>query len=68
MLTKILINWKTSFAGLAAILTALGDMFTQIGTGNIGSGAIEKDILAIIVGAGLLAAKDSNVTGGTKPQ
>ena len=68
MLAKMLVNWKTSLAGAAAVLTALGDMLTQIGSGNIGSGAIEKDFLAIVVGVGLLAAKDSNVTGGTKPQ
>jgi hypothetical protein len=68
MLDKILMNWKTSLTGIAAILTALGDMFTQIGTGNVGAGNIEKDFLAIVVGVGLLAAKDSNVTGGTKQQ
>jgi len=68
MLPKLLMNWKTSLAGAAAILTALGDVLTQLGSGNVGSGAIEKDLLAIIVGVGLLSAKDSNVTGGTKQQ
>lgn len=61
-------NWKTTLAGAAAIMTALGDLFTQFAAGNLGSGAIEKDALAIVVGVGLIFAKDHNVTGGTKPQ
>ena len=61
-------SWKTSLAGIAAIVTAFGDMLTQIANSNVGAGNIEKDFLAIVVGIGFLAAKDSNVTGGTKPQ
>jgi hypothetical protein len=68
MLDKILMSWKTSLAGIAAIVTALGDMLTQIASGNVGAGNIEKDFLAIVVGIGFLAAKDNNVTGGTKQQ
>ena len=56
-------SWKTTIAGAAAIATAIGDILTHLASGDFGSGAIEKDVLAIIVGAGLVFAKDHNVSG-----
>lgn len=56
----ILASWKTSLAGIAAILTASGDALTQLLGGNVGAGQLEKDLLAIVVGLGLIFAKDSN--------
>lgn len=56
-------NYKTTLAGLAAIFGAAaaiaGDP-TQAGDPGI--------LSTILAGIGLLFAKDSNVTGGTKPQ
>lgn len=56
-------NWKTTLAGAAAIATALGDIFNHIVSGDVGSGALEKDVMTIIVGLGLIFAKDHNVSG-----
>lgn len=67
MLDKLLTSWKTSAAGAGLILGALADLATALGQGHASSN-LEADVAAIITGVGLLAAKDSNVTGGTKPQ
>lgn len=55
---KILKNWKTSLAGLGAILT---------GAAMIVKGNYVEGIASVSAGIGLLKAKDSNVTGGTVP-
>ena len=53
-------NWKTTLAGISALLAVAVKVVN-------GSGVGAEDI-AIITGAlGLLFAKDGNVTGGTKP-
>lgn len=56
-------SWRTTTAGAAAVATAVGDILTHLASGDFGSGAIEKDVLAIIVGLGLIFAKDHNVSG-----
>ena len=54
-------SWKTSLLGLA--LVALGVIGLSFGkVEGVTGGAI------ITAGLGLVASKDSNVTGGTKPQ
>lgn len=67
MFSKITINWKTSAAGLAMIFTVLADVLHGLTTqgANINW---QVDFTALVTGIGLLAAKDSNVTGGTKAQ
>ena len=59
--TKML-NWKTTVAGIAAIFSAIGMMFTN---GVVDWSHLSTVIPAIIAGFGLIFAKDSNVTGGT---
>lgn len=54
-------NWKTSSAGIGALIMVAFKFYT---THQIGA----EDITAVLVGFGLLAAKDLNVTGGTKEQ
>jgi len=56
-------SWKTSLAGIAAILTAGGAALTALTDGNP---ATEPDyaalIAAVIAGVGLLFARDNGVT------
>jgi hypothetical protein len=60
---SIFLHWRTTLAGVAAILGALADAITQVLSGNIGSGSLEKDGIAIVAGIGLIVAADaSNVT------
>jgi hypothetical protein len=59
MFKRIFKNWKTSLAGIAAITG---------GIKLIVDNNIEAGVTAIITGLGLFAAKDGNVTGGTKAQ
>lgn len=49
-------NWKTTLAGIVAIIGAIAKML------NAGAVATE-DIVAVVTGIGLIAAKDFNVTG-----
>lgn len=55
-------NWKTTLAGLVGVLTVFA----------VSQHWISQDTAAAIgtlsVSLGLVAAKDGNVTGGTKPQ
>lgn len=48
-------NWKTSIAGIATIAAGVALLIT---------GKVTEGITAITAGAGLLASKDHNVTGG----
>ena len=61
----MLINWKTSLAGAAAVLGALADMVTAASNGQI-SGHLTADITAIITGVGLIFAKDATTVGTGK--
>jgi hypothetical protein len=61
----MLTNWKTTLAGVAAILTALGDIVHSLSTGTPVN--YNVDIPAIIGGIGLIAAKDSS-TSSTQAQ
>ena len=56
---NLLTNWKTTLAGLAAIIT---------GISLIVKGSLEAGIASIVTGLGLFSAKDSNVTGGITQQ
>jgi hypothetical protein len=52
-------NWKTTFAGIVAIIVGIVQCFHQ---GTIDLNCIYK----IILGGGLMLAKDYDVTGGTR--
>jgi hypothetical protein len=52
-------NWKTTLAGLGGIIT---------GIALVVKGDIVGGISAVVTGVGLVAAKDSNVTGGDVKQ
>lgn len=54
-----MINWKTTLSGIASIITGIVAILNN---------HVTEGIAAIVAGVGLLAAKDSNVTGGTKRQ
>ncbi len=58
----IMLNWKTTIAGVAAIFAAVGGLFTM---GTLDLSHLSTVIPAILAGFGLLFAKDMNVTGGT---
>lgn len=59
---EMLKNWKTTLAGVAAILAVAAKVLT---TGTVDWAT---DGPAVIAAIGLIAAKDSNVTGGTSKQ
>lgn len=61
-----MINWKTSAAGIAALLTSIGALINAIQTGDYSN--LSTIIAGIAGGIGLLFAKDKNVTGGTTIQ
>lgn len=60
-------NWKTSLAGLTAVLGGLTALIKSLHDGS-GTEALSTSIGMIISGIGLLFAKDAGVTGGTIPQ
>jgi len=63
-MSYIITNWKTSLSG--AIVIALGAMHTFLGIDIPG---FTLDFLgALPVGAGLILAKDANVTGRSATQ
>lgn len=57
----MLANWKTTIAGVLALATVLWNAYTQR-TINW------NDLQVALIGIGLVAAKDFNVTGGTVVQ
>lgn len=61
-LRNMFTNWKTTASGLATIAYVVMPMFGVV----LPPGSLEVVLGA--VGVGLVAAKDSNMTGGTKPQ
>ncbi len=60
-------NWKTTLAGIGAVLLALGHLVTTVSTGSFGFETLSADLAAIVAGIGLLFGKDWNITGGSKP-
>lgn len=60
-----MINWKTTISGLIAI----GLQVAAIWAPNVmGNPKVLQTIQIAAIGTGLAAAKDNNVTGGTKQQ
>lgn len=58
-------SWKTALAGIVVIGMQIASIWAP---GLMGSPKVMQSVQMISVAAGLLAAKDSNVTGGTKQQ
>ena len=57
----MLTNWKTTLPGLMALVIVIWNSW-QTKTINV------NDVLAALVGVGLVGAKDWNVTGGDRQQ
>ena len=59
-------NWKTTLSGIGTIFIALYTAWkTYDTTGQLPD--LEPLIAQLVLGIGLLSAKDGNATGGTKP-
>jgi len=67
MMKTFRVNWKTTSAGVAAILAALAGGLTAYSTGHLDGNTIGTVVLGVMGGIGLLYAKDGDVTGGTVP-
>lgn len=58
---KYLVSWKTTFLGIAGIVAIVAKW--------VKAGSVDfNDIPSIMASAGLVYAKDNNVTGGTTQQ
>jgi hypothetical protein len=69
LILALLKNPFTSSAGLGLLFANLGPVLTMLGTGTpLGTIVADPHFSALLAAFGALAAKDFNVTGGTKPQ
>jgi hypothetical protein len=55
-------NWRTSILGLGSILTAVGDLLTQLGSGHFDANKLGPNLVAIFLGIGLICARDARVS------
>jgi len=60
-------NWKTTSAGIIAIVSAVTGFYFAWKSNNLTPGVITACVTGLLTGIGLIFSKDSNVTGGTKP-
>jgi hypothetical protein len=60
-------SWKTTAAGITAIVLAIGNAFSQYLGGGLAAVNWEVLLAGIIAGVGLIAAKDANVTNSALP-
>ncbi|MBI5112861.1 MAG: hypothetical protein HZA68_12910 [Rhodovulum sp.] len=68
MIKYILTNWKTSSAGGGIIMAAAWALVQSwLSTGALDPTLVGAFVIAVLNGLGLVAAKDADVTGGTKP-
>lgn len=58
-------SWKTTSTGILMIVGAIVGLVFAYKGNSINEGTVTGAATAIVGGIGLLAAKDSNVTGGT---
>lgn len=61
---NIAANWKTTLAGIVALVIQIGPILWP----TVITPAIANTISTIAVSLGVVAAKDGNVTGGTTTQ
>jgi hypothetical protein len=61
-------NWKTTSSGIVLIAGGLARGYIAYKTGAINEESVTTSATAVLTGLGLIFAKDSNVTGGTKAQ
>lgn len=61
-------NWKTTAAGIAAVLGAASHIINGFVNGDWSMNSVTADLAAISAGIGLIFAKDGNVTGGNVRQ
>jgi hypothetical protein len=61
-------SWKTTSAGILAIIGGVTRLIFAIRSGDFSEEAIMTSATAILAGVGLLFAKDNDVTGGTIQQ
>lgn len=61
-------NWKTTSAGILAIVGGIVRFYFAVKAGNITEEAVLTATTAILTGIGLISAKDNNVTGGSVQQ
>jgi len=61
-MTYFVTNWKTTLLGAGALFSALGSMLTDLASGD--TSHILTYVTAIMTAAGVIFAKDGNVTGG----
>jgi len=60
-------SWKTTAAGIVAILTVILTAVTQFISGGFAAISWEVLITGIIAGAGLIMAKDAGVSNALNP-
>jgi hypothetical protein len=60
-------SWKTTLAGIAAILTVVGAAVTQYVQGGVAAISWEALIAGVLAGVGLILAKDSGVSNAPVP-
>jgi hypothetical protein len=59
---SLLKSWKTTAAGIAAILTAGGLVFQAVSGETVDGSALGEAFALFMTGLGLLAARDGNKT------
>lgn len=62
LLAFIPASWRTTLAGIALILTALGGMITALTDNNPETTITEAQIIEIVTGFGFLVARDNKVS------
>lgn len=58
---SLIVSYKTTIAGVGALLTSLGHLLTNLANGDTSS--LATDLPMIMAALGLIVAKDANVTG-----
>jgi len=60
-MNALLVSWKTTLAGVSAILVSLGTLAGAVSSeGGISSEMLTATITGIVTGIGLLTARDSD--------
>jgi hypothetical protein len=60
-------SWKTTAAGIVAIVIAVGNAFTQYLQGGLATINWEVLLAGVVAGIGLIMAKDAGVTNSPAP-